>query len=72
MSETKSLTDEQIAAARQRRAEAIRLQEIEGNPLTDADKAMFEMFDRERWPHEKRIAYITARAKDKAAPLAAE
>ncbi len=46
----------------------MRLLEIEGNPLTPEDIAMFEMFDREGWSHERRRAYIIA----KALPLAAE
>lgn len=46
-------------------------QEIAGNPLTDEEVAMFEMFEREGWPHEKRLAYIldqvTRDAKNRAA-----
>lgn len=56
------------AEARQRRLAAARLQEIEGNPLDAEDVAMFEMFEREGWPHERRRAYIRAGA----AKLAAE
>ncbi len=46
----------------------MRLQEIEGNPLSADQIAMFEMFEREAWSHERRRAYIIA----KATPLAAE
>ena len=46
----------------------MRLQEIEGNPLTPDEVRMFEMFEREAWPHEKCRAYILIKAK----PLAAE
>jgi len=46
----------------------MRLQEIEGNPLSPDQVAMFEMFEAEAWSHERRRAYILA----KAAPLAAE
>ena len=42
---------------------AVHLQEIEGNPLDSSQIAMFEMFEREGWPHEKRLAYIKERAK---------
>jgi hypothetical protein len=56
-----------IAASRKRRIAAARLQEIEGNPLTAEDIAMFEMFEREGWSHERRRAYILAGA---AAPVA--
>jgi len=49
-----------LAAARNRRLAATRLQEIEGNPLSAEDIAMFEMFEREAWPHERRRAYILA------------
>jgi hypothetical protein len=56
-----------ITASRKRRIAAARLQEIEGNPLTAEDVAMFEMFEREGWSHERRRAYILSGA---AAPLA--
>ena len=46
------LSPEQVAAARERRLEAMHLQEIEGNPLDAEDIAMFEMFEREGWDHE--------------------
>jgi hypothetical protein len=39
------------------------LQEIEGNPLDGEDIAMFEMFEREGWDHERRRAYILAQAR---------
>jgi hypothetical protein len=57
-----------VAAARKRRLIAMRLQEIEGNPLSPDQVAMFEMFEREAWTHERRRAFILA----KAVPLAAE
>lgn len=66
------LTAAQVEAARLRRLEAMRLQEIEGNPLDAEDIAMFEMFERERWSHERRRAYILAQARRFAAPHAAE
>ena len=60
------LTDREIAEARQRRIEAMNLQEIERNPLSPDQVAMFEMFERERWPHEKCIAYILDRSRSHA------
>jgi hypothetical protein len=54
------LTDEELALAIQRRKEGMKLHEIEGNPLSPQDIAMFEMFERERWSHEKCRAYIRA------------
>ena len=57
------LTDEELALAIKRRKKGMHLQEIEGNPFDAEDIAMFEMFDRERWSHEKRIAYIIEQAK---------
>ena len=57
------LTDEELALAIQRRKEGMNLQEIVDNPLDAEDIAMFQMFDRERWSHEKRIAYIIEQAK---------
>ncbi len=50
------------------RTEAVRLleamggQEIENNPLSDADVRMFRMFEREGWDGERRRAYIWARS----------
>ena len=57
-----------VALARKRRLAAMRLQEIEGNPLGADQVEMFEMFEREAWPHERRRAYLLARAL----PVAAE
>ena len=57
-----TLTDEQVAAARERRLEAMRLQEIGGDPLDAEQVAMFEMFERENWSHERRLAHIADRA----------
>ena len=50
------LSPEEIAAARERRLEAMHLQVIEGNPLDEDDIEMFEMFEREGWDHERRRA----------------
>jgi hypothetical protein len=61
------LSEAEVAIARQRRLEATKLQEVEGNPLTADELAMFEMFERERWSHERRRAYITAKARKLAA-----
>ncbi len=66
------LTDEQVAASRIRRLEAMNLQAIEGNPLDAADIAMFEMFEREAWSHERCLAYILAKAKNEPVSAAAE
>ncbi len=49
-------------ALRKRRLLAMHLQEIEGNPLTPEEVAMFEMFEREAWSPERCRAYIRARA----------
>ena len=57
------LTDEELAIAIQRRKEGMNMHAIEGNPLDADDIAMFEMFERERWSHEKCRAYITEWAK---------
>jgi len=50
-----------------RRLVAMRLQEIDGNPLDPAEIAMFETFEREAWPHERRRAFILARGRKLAA-----
>lgn len=63
MLEHARLTPEEIDAARRRRAEGLKLHEIEGNPLTTEDIAMFEMFDREGWTPERRRTYIIAKAR---------
>ena len=55
------LTEEDVALARGRRLVATHLQEIEGNPLDAEQIKMFEMFERERWSHEKRLSYILER-----------
>ena len=57
------LSPEEIAVARKRRLEAMHLQVIEGNPLDEEDIAMFEMFEREGWDHERCREYILARAR---------
>jgi hypothetical protein len=61
------LSPDQVNNARRLRLEVMRLQEIEGNPLTAEDVAMFEMFEREAWTHEQRLAYILAEARALAA-----
>lgn len=53
---------------RERLRVAVRLQEIEGNPLIARDVAMFAMFEREGWSPEQRRRHILAEAR----PLAAE
>jgi hypothetical protein len=58
------LSPEEIAAARQRRLEAMNLQAIEGNPLDEEDVAMFEMFEREGWDDERCLTYILRQARD--------
>lgn len=67
VSHSSTLTAEQLAAAKERRLEAMRLHEIEGNPLDAADIAMFEMFEREGWSPDQRRAYILAQARAAAA-----
>jgi hypothetical protein len=62
------LTPAEVEQARKRRLVAMRLQEIEGNPLSADQVEMFEMFEREAWTHEQRLAYVLARIR----PLAAE
>ncbi len=66
MKEPSLLSPSDVETARKRRLVAMRLQEIEGNPLTPDEIAMFEMFERERWPHERRRAYILAKIKNPA------
>lgn len=63
----KRLTPAEVEEARRRRLDAMALQEIEGNPLSADQIEMFEMFERERWSHERRLAYLLERAKRAAA-----
>jgi hypothetical protein len=62
MSKTVRLSPAQVETARKRRLAAMRMQEIEGNPLNADDVAMFEMFEREAWTHEQCRAYILGAA----------
>jgi hypothetical protein len=59
-------------AARERGLEMEHLQVIEGNPLTADEAAMFEMFEREGWSHERRRAHILALFRRVASPEPAE
>lgn len=63
MPDTRSLTPAEVTEARERRLDAMAMQAIEGNPLSPEQVAMFEMFERERWSHERRRAYILARVQ---------
>ncbi len=60
MDRSARLSPEGVSAARIRRLEAMTLQDIEGNALSPDDIAMFEMFERERWSHDRCRAYILA------------
>jgi len=68
--EDKKLTAKEVETARRLRLEAQHMQLIEGNPLDTDDIAMFEMFERERWSHERRRAYILDRIRDERASAA--
>ncbi|AXT41987.1 hypothetical protein D1821_06070 [Phaeobacter inhibens] len=63
----KLLTDEEVKIRRERRLEAMQLQEIEGNPLTPEEVEMFEMFERERWLDERCHEHLMTRAREIAA-----
>jgi hypothetical protein len=67
MSNTRSLTAQEVAASRCRRLEAMALQAVEDNPLTPDEIAMFEMFERESWPHDRRRAWILGKVAARAA-----
>jgi len=66
------LTDAEVEDARRRRLVAMHLQEIEGNPLDAEQIAMFEMFERERWPDDRILAHLLARAATTRGAQAAE
>jgi hypothetical protein len=61
MKSPERLTPKENTEARERRLEAMRLQEVEGNPLSADQVAMFEMFERDAWNHEQRLAYLRAK-----------
>jgi hypothetical protein len=46
---------------------AAKLQEIENNPLSKEERAMFEMFEHEGWSAERRRAYVIAQGRPRAA-----
>jgi hypothetical protein len=58
----KSLSAADKAARLQRFKDACALQEIEGNPLTPDEIALFEKFERENWSHERIRAYFISEA----------
>jgi hypothetical protein len=64
MSSTINLDDAELAAIKRRRAEFRTICAVEGIVFTDEDDELFAMFDRERWPHDRRIAYLKSLAKD--------
>lgn len=67
MTETVRLSPSEVAQSRRHRLVAMRLQEIEANPLSREDIVMFEMFEREAWPHERCRAHILAKNRTPAA-----
>jgi hypothetical protein len=69
---SKTLTGSRLEDATRRRLVAEHLQRIEDSPPSAEQTAMFEMFEREGWSHERRLAYIKARAEAAAAVDAAE
>jgi len=71
---TNAQENQQDKAEREQRfREALALQEIEGNPLTADEIAMFEMFEREGWDEERCIAFIIEKTeRETRARLAAE
>ena len=65
MTETnKTISAVEIHVAKSRRHQMQHLNALEGNPLDATDIAMFEMFEREGWSHERRRAYIFAKFKN--------
>lgn len=53
MSDVVPLSPAEIATSRKRRLVAQHLQALEGNALTPAEIAMFDMFDREGWSGDR-------------------
>ena len=67
MTSDAKLSELELAAVKRRRAEFDAICAIERIAPTSEQKAMFEMFDRERWPHKRRLAYVIERARKRAA-----
>ena len=63
MSRDAKLTDAELAAIKQRRADFRAICAVEGIVFTSEDDELFAMFDRERWSHERRIAYLKSEAR---------
>jgi hypothetical protein len=55
------------ATRQERRAFGVKLHEIEGNPLSAEQIALFEQFDREGLSNEQRRAILIGRAQKRAA-----
>lgn len=55
------LSSKEAAKARALRVEAEQLHRIKRSPLSADESAMFDMFERECWPHACRRAYILSR-----------
>lgn len=49
--------------------EAMRLQEIEHNPLDPEQVAMFAMFERQGWSERQRLDYLRKRRLERSAAL---
>ncbi|HWA21395.1 MAG TPA: hypothetical protein VG735_03255 [Caulobacterales bacterium] len=61
--EDSKLSPEEVAAAKARRLEAMKLREIEGSPLSAEEVSLLERFEREAWSPERRLAFLLERAK---------
>lgn len=66
------MPEEKLTHAQKRFRVAMHLQELEGNPLSADQVAMFEMFERESWPQDRRLVYIRELAQAAANKSAAE
>ena len=67
MKSNTKLSDADLAAIKQRRAEFDAICAVEGIHFTAEDEELFAMFDRERWPHERRLEFLKAGARKAAA-----
>ena len=64
MKKSKPEASPEVPAISKQLAEIAHVQAMEGNPLTPEELAMFTMFEREGWPHEKRRAYVTRKLEE--------
>jgi len=60
---SKHFTDKELKARAERFKDALKMQEIEGNPLGQEEVEMFEMFVKKDWSDKQCLQYLLERAR---------